>query len=39
MPLKLTVAAMALFNVYGFFAAMFLIPIAIPPMLLVMLVL
>ena len=39
MPLKLTVAAMALFNVYGFFAAMFLLPIAIPPMLLVMLVL
>ena len=39
MPLKLTVTAMALFNVYGFFAAMFLLPIAIPPMLLVMLVL
>lgn len=39
MPLKLTVAALALFNVYGFFLAMFFVPLMIPPMLLVMLVL
>ena len=39
MPLKLTVAALALFNVYGFFLAMFFVPLMVPPMLLVMLIL